>query len=49
MEPIMAREDAKVVARKWLKDNPQLLRRFLDGVTTVDGRSGTDSVLALLQ
>ena len=49
MEPIMAREDAKAVARKWLKDNPQELRRFLDGVTTVDGRSGTDSVLAVLQ
>jgi glycine betaine/proline transport system substrate-binding protein len=49
MEPIMAREDAKTVARKWLKDNPQVLRRFLDGVTSVDGRSGTDSVLAVLQ
>ena len=49
MEPIMAREDAKAVARKWLKDNPQVLRRFLDGVTTVDGRSGADSVLAVLQ
>ena len=49
MEPIMAREDAKAVARKWLKDNPQELRRFLDGVTTVDGRSGADSVLAVLQ
>lgn len=49
MEPIMARENAKTVARKWLKDNPQVLRRFLDGVTTVDGRSGTDSVLAVLQ
>jgi glycine betaine/proline transport system substrate-binding protein len=49
MQPIMAREDAKAVARKWLKDNPQELRRFLDGVTSVDGRSGTDSVLAVLQ
>lgn len=48
MEPIMARQDAKVVARKWLQDNPDEVRRFLAGVTTVDGRSGADSVLAAL-
>ena len=29
--------------------SPDKVRRFLDGVTTVDGRSGTDSVLAVLQ
>ncbi|MDH1339624.1 choline ABC transporter substrate-binding protein [Ectopseudomonas oleovorans] len=48
MEPIMAREDAKAVARKWLKENPDEVRRFLAGVTTFDGRAGVDSVLAAL-
>ncbi|MBS7664315.1 choline ABC transporter substrate-binding protein [Pseudomonas lalucatii] len=49
MEPIMAREDAKAVARKWLKDNPQELGRLLAGVTTFDGKDGLAAVQAALE
>ncbi len=49
MEPIMAREDAKAVARKWLKANPQDLSRLLAGVTTVDGKDGLAAVQASLE
>ncbi|MCY1365278.1 Glycine betaine/carnitine transport binding protein GbuC [compost metagenome] len=49
MEPIMAHKDAKDVARQWLKDNPAEMRRLLEGVTTLDGKSGADSVLTALK
>lgn len=49
MEPIMAREDAKAVARKWLEANPQELRRFLAGVTGFDGKDGLAAVQASLE
>ncbi|WPC04809.1 choline ABC transporter substrate-binding protein [Pseudomonas benzenivorans] len=49
MEPIMAREDAKAVARKWLKDNPQELSRLLAGVTTFDGQDGLAAVQSALE
>ncbi|MGK8437560.1 ABC transporter substrate-binding protein [Pseudomonas sp. KHPS1] len=48
MEPIMAREDAKSVARRWLKENPQDLDRLLAGVTTFDGQDGVAAVRAAL-
>ncbi|PKL97625.1 MAG: glycine/betaine ABC transporter substrate-binding protein, partial [Gammaproteobacteria bacterium HGW-Gammaproteobacteria-9] len=48
MEPIMAREDAKAVARRWLKDNPQDLSRLLAGVSTFDGQDGIAAVRAAL-
>ncbi|MFZ6045974.1 choline ABC transporter substrate-binding protein [Pseudomonas sp. CR3202] len=49
MAPIMDRQDARDVARKWLKDNPAEMRRLLEGVTTFDGRNGVDSALASLK
>ncbi len=49
MEPIMAREDAKAVARQWLKDNPQELSRLLAGVSTYDGQDGVAALQAALQ
>lgn len=38
MVPIMARKDPKDVARQWLKDHPEDAKRWLDGVTTFDGK-----------
>jgi glycine betaine/proline transport system substrate-binding protein len=29
---------------KWLKANPDVLSKWLDGVTTVDGQPGLDAV-----
>lgn len=46
MEPIMAREDAATVARNWLKANPAEVRRFLEGVTTADGKPVSADLLA---
>jgi glycine betaine/proline transport system substrate-binding protein len=49
MAPIMDREEAKDVARKWLKENPQELSKFLAGVTTFDGKDGVAAVQAALK
>ncbi|WP_372866019.1 choline ABC transporter substrate-binding protein [Pseudomonas sp.] len=49
MAPIMDREEAKDVARKWLKENPQELSKFLAGVTTFDGKDGAAAVQAALK
>jgi glycine betaine/proline transport system substrate-binding protein len=49
MEPIMAREDAKSVARKWLKANPAETERLLAGVTSFDGKPGAETVALALK
>ena len=38
MQPLLDHKDALVSARQWLKDHPQDQKRWLDGVTTFDGR-----------
>lgn len=40
--------DQNAAARKWLTENPDLLVRWLDGVTTLDGKPGLDVVKASL-
>ncbi|BAU72063.1 choline ABC transporter substrate-binding protein [Metapseudomonas furukawaii] len=49
MQPIMERQPAAKVAREWLKANPDVVKGWLAGVTTFDGRSGIDSALASLK
>lgn len=49
MAPIMGREEPRDVARKWLKENPQELSKFLAGVTTFEGKDGTAAVQAALK
>lgn len=44
MVPIMERKTPEEVARKWLKDHPQDLQRWLAGVTTFDGKDGVKAV-----
>lgn len=46
MVPIMARKDPKDVARQWLKDHPEDAKRWLDGVTTFDGKPADPAALA---
>jgi len=40
MERIVNKEDPRAVARDWLKNNPAWLERWLEGVSTLDGRDG---------
>lgn len=40
--------DPADAAEEWLKANPQVLERWLDGVTTIDGESGLPAVTARL-
>jgi glycine betaine/proline transport system substrate-binding protein len=49
MAPIMKRQTPAKVARDWLKANPEIVATWLTGVTTFDGKPGTDSVLAALK
>ncbi|WP_213881343.1 choline ABC transporter substrate-binding protein [Pseudomonas sp. dw_358] len=44
MVPIMERKTPEEVARKWLKEHPQDLQRWLAGVTTFDGKDGIKAV-----
>lgn len=44
MVPIMNKEDANKAATAWLKQNPQVLDRWLSGVTTFDGKDGLAAV-----
>ena len=41
--------DANAAARKWLSENPDLLTKWLDGVTTIDGKPGVEAVKASLK
>lgn len=38
MQPLLDHKDALESARQWLKDHPQDRQRWLDGVTTFDGK-----------
>ena len=46
MMPIMNKEDPNKAAAQWLKANPQVLSKWLDGVTTLDGKDGLTAVKA---
>ncbi|KAF1021601.1 MAG: Glycine betaine/carnitine transport binding protein GbuC [Pseudomonas sp.] len=49
MVPIMERQTPQDVAKKWLRDNPADLQRWLAGVTTFDGKDGLAAVQASLK
>ncbi|NQD93668.1 choline ABC transporter substrate-binding protein [Pseudomonas sp. CrR25] len=49
MQPIMQRQAPEQVARAWLKANPDVVEGWLAGVTSFDGKSGVDSVVAALE
>jgi glycine betaine/proline transport system substrate-binding protein len=44
MEDIGNNVDGDTAGAKWLKANPDVLGKWLDGVTTVDGQPGLDAV-----
>ncbi|WP_179403204.1 choline ABC transporter substrate-binding protein [Burkholderia guangdongensis] len=44
MVPIMNHADPVAVAKTWLKSNPDVLAKWLDGVTTIDGQDGVKAV-----
>jgi glycine betaine/proline transport system substrate-binding protein len=44
MVPIMDKEDPNKAALGWLKKNPQVLDKWLQGVTTFDGKDGLAAV-----
>ena len=48
MQPIMDKEAPNVAAKAWLKANPDALTKWLDGVTTVDGKPGLEAVKSFL-
>ena len=48
MVPIMDKNDPKVSAKAWLKQNPQILDKWLAGVKTFDGREGLPAVRTAL-
>lgn len=49
MVPIMKRQTARDVARKWLSDHPEDLQRWLAGVSSFDGKDGVAKVQASLK
>lgn len=49
MESIMNKLDPKVAAKTWIKKNPQVLDKWLAGVTTFDGKEGMTVVKAYLE
>jgi glycine betaine/proline transport system substrate-binding protein len=44
MVPIMDKQDPNKAAAAWLKSNPQVLEKWLAGVTTFDGKDGLAAV-----
>ncbi|WP_161865841.1 choline ABC transporter substrate-binding protein [Pseudomonas yangonensis] len=46
MQPIMDRKQPAQVARDWIKANPQVVEAWLDGVTTLDGKPASASLVA---
>ncbi|MDF2076198.1 MAG: glycine/betaine ABC transporter substrate-binding protein [Pseudomonas sp. 34-62-33] len=46
MQPIMDRKQPAQVARDWIKANPQVVEAWLDGVTTLDGKPASVSLVA---
>ncbi|WP_225768132.1 choline ABC transporter substrate-binding protein [Inquilinus sp. Marseille-Q2685] len=41
--------EQNAAARKWLSEHPELLTKWLDGVTTIDGKPGLEAVKASLK
>ncbi|HBX57392.1 choline ABC transporter substrate-binding protein [Pseudomonas sp. UBA2684] len=46
MQPIMQREAPAKVARAWLKANPAVVKTWLAGVTSFDGKHAAEGVIA---
>lgn len=44
MLPIMDKVAPNVAAKKWLKENPSVIDKWLDGVQTIDGKPGLPAV-----
>ena len=49
MVPIMARQSPQEVAKKWLREHPEDLQRWLAGVAAFDGSDGVAAVQASLK
>jgi glycine betaine/proline transport system substrate-binding protein len=49
MVPIMERHSAQDVAKKWLREHPEDLQRWLGGVSSFDGKDGVATVQASLK
>ncbi|MNQ93861.1 hypothetical protein D3C85_1093450 [compost metagenome] len=49
MVPIMERQTPQDVAKKWLRDHPEDLQRWLAGVSSFDGKDGVATVQASLK
>ncbi|NBA97909.1 choline ABC transporter substrate-binding protein [Pseudomonas sp. R5(2019)] len=44
MQPLLDHKDALESARQWLRDHPEDQKRWLDGVTTFDGRPAAENL-----
>lgn len=44
MLPIMDKQAPAIASKKWLKENPAVLTKWLDGVKTTDGKPGLEAV-----
>jgi hypothetical protein len=44
MQPLLDHKDALESARQWLKDHPEDKARWLEGVTTFDGKPAADNL-----
>ncbi|MFQ6573612.1 choline ABC transporter substrate-binding protein [Pseudomonas sp. UM16] len=44
MQPLLDHKDALESARKWLKDHPEDQKRWLEGVTTFDGKPAAENL-----
>ena len=44
MQPLLDHKDAFESARQWLKDHPQDQQRWLEGVTTFDGKPAAENL-----
>ncbi|MCM2459909.1 choline ABC transporter substrate-binding protein [Pseudomonas sp. CG7] len=45
MQPLLDHKDPLESARQWLKDHPQDKQRWLEGVTTFDGKTAADNLI----
>lgn len=44
MQPLLDHKDALASARQWLKDHPEDQKRWLEGVTTFDGKPAVENI-----
>jgi glycine betaine/proline transport system substrate-binding protein len=44
MQPLLDHKDAFESAKQWLKDHPQDKQRWLEGVTTFDGKPAAENL-----